>query len=77
MTAESGVKPPEPPVVELVHPSYQPSKAELEEDLRVDATFEEAVQALAKPVRIRYIKRPRKFTELIALNGLKSRTWGA
>ena len=46
--------------VEVVHPSYQPSRAELEEDIRVDATFEEAVQALAQPVRIRYIKRPRK-----------------
>ena len=46
--------------VEVVHSSYQPSRAELEEDMRVDATFEEAVQALARPVRIRYIKRPRK-----------------
>ena len=45
--------------VEVVHPSYQPSKAELEEDMRVDATFEEAVQALAQPVRIRYVNRPR------------------
>ena len=58
MTAESREKSAEPPVFELVHPSYQPSKAELEEDLRVDATFEEAVQALAQPVKIRYIKRP-------------------
>ena len=46
--------------VAVVHPSYQPSRAELEEDMRVDATFEEAVQALARPVRIRYINRPRK-----------------
>ena len=59
MTAESRAKPAEPPVIELVHPSYQPSKAELEEDLRVDATFEEAVQALAQPVKIRYVRRPR------------------
>ena len=60
MTAESREKPPEPPVLEVMHPSYQPSRAELEEDMRVDATFEEAMQALAQPVRIRYIKRPRK-----------------
>ena len=46
--------------VEVVHPSYQPSREELNEDMRVDATFEEAVQALAQPVRLRYIKRPRK-----------------
>lgn len=48
------------PEVEVVHPSYQPSKAELEADTRVDATFEEAVQALVRPVRVRYISRPRK-----------------
>ena len=58
MTAESREKPAEPLVLELVHPSYQPSKAELEEDLRVDATFEEAVQALVRPVKIRYVKYP-------------------
>lgn len=46
--------------VEVVRPSYQPSRAELNEDMRVEATFEEAVQALAKPVRIRHISRPRK-----------------
>ena len=60
MTAESRVKPPEPPVVELVHPSYQPSKAELEEDLRIEESFEEAVQALAQPVKVRYVKYPKR-----------------
>ena len=45
--------------VMLVRPSYQPSKAELEEDMRVDATPEEAVDALTRPVRIRYIDRPK------------------
>ncbi len=45
--------------VKLVRPSYQPSKKELEEDLRVDATFDEAVDALKRPVRIRYIDRPK------------------
>ncbi len=44
---------PEPREVELLHPSCQPSKAEPEEELRVDATFEEAVQALAQPVPLR------------------------
>ena len=48
----------EPREVKIVHPSYQPSKAELEEDLRVEASFEEAVDALTQPVRIRHVPRP-------------------
>ena len=44
--------------VEIVNPNYQPSAAELAEDVRVDATFDEAVEALAKPVTIRYVDRP-------------------
>ncbi len=47
-----------PHEVKVVHPSYQPSKAELKEDVRLDATFEEAVDALAQPVSIRHIARP-------------------
>ena len=50
---------PEPLEVEIVHPDYQPSKAELKEDVRVEATFDEAVDALAQPVKVRYIDRPR------------------
>ena len=49
-----------PRTVELVHPSYQPSKAELEEDLPVDVIFEEAVQALVRPVKVRYVKHPKR-----------------
>ena len=45
--------------VEIVRPEYQPSATELEEDTRVDATFNEAVDALAKPVCIRYVDRPK------------------
>ena len=44
--------------VEVVRPDYQPNKAELEEDVRVNATFDEAVDALTKPVSIRYVDRP-------------------
>ena len=47
-----------PREVLIPHHDYQPSKAELEADLRVDATFEEAVDALAQPVRIRHVIRP-------------------
>ena len=50
---------PKPRLVKLVHPSYQPSKEELEEDVRVDAPFEDAVQALGTPANVRYIPRPK------------------
>lgn len=36
--------------------SYQPSTAELEEGLRVDAMFEEPRAAAVRPVPIRYVK---------------------
>ena len=51
---------PKPREVKLIHPSYQPTKAELEEDLRVDATFEELTAAVVRPVKIRYVKPGRK-----------------
>ena len=44
--------------VEILKPNYQPSAAELAEDVRVDATFDEAVDALTKPATIRYVDRP-------------------
>ena len=48
---------PSPCEIEIIHPNYQPSKSELEEDMRIDATFEEAIQALVRSVRVRYIPR--------------------
>ena len=50
---------PEPREVEIVQSDYQPTAAELNEDMRVDATFDEAVDALTKPVKIRYIDKPK------------------
>ena len=50
---------PKPREVELAHSSYQPPRAELREDHRVDATFEEIVEACLRPVKIRYVM-PRK-----------------
>ena len=50
----------EPCEVKIVRPEYQPSKAELNEDVRVDASFEEAVDALTRPVKVRYIDEPTK-----------------
>ncbi len=49
---------PEPREVHIVHHDYQPSKAQLEADARVEASFEEAVDALTQPVRIRNVIRP-------------------
>ena len=54
-------KPKQPPTrtVDVVDPSYQPSRKQLREDLRVDATFEELSKAVIQPVKIRYVK-PKK-----------------
>lgn len=51
-------KQPEPREVRIAHTDYQPSKAELEADMRVEASFEEACDALVQPVRIRHVTRP-------------------
>lgn len=47
------------PSVDIVHPSYQPTAAELREDLRIDATFEQLTDALAKDVKVNYVKSPK------------------
>ena len=57
-SSRSGVREDGPRDVEVAHPSYQPSKAELEADMRVNASFEEAVDALTRPVRMRYVEKP-------------------
>ena len=46
------------PVVEVVKSSYQPSQAELAEDLRVNATFKQSVKVLLKFVQFKYVKKP-------------------
>ncbi len=51
---------PKPVEVEMVESSYQPTKAELEDDLRVDVGVEEAVDALAQNVTVRHIPSPKK-----------------
>ena len=40
------------PVVRVKPYSYQPSKKELEEDVRVDATPEELARAILRPVKV-------------------------
>ena len=56
MSKQSTVEPQE---IELPHHSYQPTRDELREDHRVDATFEEVVAACLQPVKITYVK-PKK-----------------
>ena len=56
-------KPKCPPrrVVEITHPSYQPTKAELEEPIEFPegTTPEDLARALTAPVEVRYVD-PRK-----------------
>ena len=54
-------KPSETRRIELVRPTYQPSKAELEEPITVPPmSLEKAARKLMEPVEIRYIDRPRR-----------------
>lgn len=52
-------KKPEPPTVKLIHPSYSPSRQELEEDLRVNATLEELGKAVTRTVNVECYKPKR------------------
>ena len=45
------------PVVELMPSSYQPSKAELEEEVHIDATPEELARAVLRQVDVREARR--------------------
>ena len=51
--------PEHPHTIEVVRPDYQPSKAELEEDVNIDASFDELAQAVVQPVTVKYIPRPK------------------
>ena len=53
------MKKPKPKTVELVRATYQPTKAEMNEEFEVSATMEELGQALTQPVNIRLIDKPR------------------
>ena len=51
--------PPKPPIVDVPHTDYQPSVKELREDLRLNGTFEDAIKALVRPVRVRQVMPPK------------------
>lgn len=61
-SAEAAVKK-LPRIVDVVAPTYQPSKAQLEDGMRVRAIFEKTVEALSRPVTVRYIARPTRRPE--------------
>ena len=51
----------QPRRVELVRPTYQPSKAELKESITLPKmSLEETARRLMQPVEIHYIDRPRR-----------------
>ena len=47
------------PTVRLISHNYQPSRAELEEDLRIDASLEELGKAVTRTVRLEFHKPQR------------------
>ena len=51
---------PAPKTVEVPDPSYQPSRSELREDLRLKGTFADAVKALVRPVKVRKVMPGRR-----------------
>ena len=51
---------PKPRKITLVDSSYEPTKAELEEEFQIDATFEELTRAVAESVEIEYVKKPKR-----------------
>ena len=64
-----------PRTVELVRSTYQPTKAELKEDLRADATMDEIGSALVQPVNVRWIDKPRNRNAEGGFAGLASPPW--
>lgn len=44
------------PTIKLIHLSYQPSREELAEDLRIDATLEQLGRAVTRTVDSEYYK---------------------
>lgn len=49
-------KQPKPPTVRPFDHSYLPSKSDLEEDLLVDATFEELAKAVPRTLMVEFLQ---------------------
>ena len=54
------MKPPKSKTVELVKSSYQPTKAEMNEEFEVNASMEDVGKALMQTIKPRWIDKPRK-----------------
>ena len=49
-----------PKTIEVVHSTYQPTKAELQQTNKpISASFEEVAKAMVQPVKVRWIDKPR------------------
>ena len=59
MTKKPKAREPKRSVIELAPSDYQPSKAELEADVRIKATPKEVARAVLHPVRVRH-RKPKK-----------------
>ena len=46
--------------VDVPDPAYQPTTAELQEDLRLPGSFEDAIKAILRPVRVRKVMPGKK-----------------
>ncbi len=46
------------PIVKVAKASYQPTQQELKSDLRVKATFDQAVQALCTDMTVQPVENP-------------------
>ena len=46
--------------VKLVKSSYQPTKAELDEKVKLSCSFDELVQTILQPVDIEWVDRPER-----------------
>ena len=46
-------------ILRLMHPDYQPSKAELEENVSIAASPEDIARAVLRPVEIVYVDPPK------------------
>lgn len=53
-------KQPKPPTARLIDHSYRPSNAELEGDLRVDATFEGIARAVTRTAEVEFRRPPKR-----------------
>ena len=51
--------------VEMVKSSYQPTKAEQQEEFMTDASLEQIADAVLSPVDIRWIDKPRNRRKLV------------